>query len=100
MCSSNNCKESCWLIAGHNDLCICGKCSCGEKCKFINCSRNCRKKCKENYGHKGEHICKEKNHLCNEKCYYKDDTREGCKELCRFQYGHSQKKEDHFCENS
>ena len=71
MCSSNNCKESRGLIAGHNDLCIFGKCSCGEKCKFINCSRNCRKKCKENYGHKEEHICEEN---------------EGCKELCRFQY--------------
>ena len=70
MCSSNNCEESCGLVAGHKELCICGKCSCGEKCKFINCSRNCRKKCKENYEHKEEHICEEN---------------EGCKELCRFQ---------------
>ena len=30
MCSSNNCKESWGLIAGHNDLCIRGKCSCGK----------------------------------------------------------------------
>ena len=103
VCSSINCKNECGLVAGHKknkekELCICGNCSCGEVCKFINCSRNCKKKCKENYGHNGDHICEEKNHLCNEKCCFKDDTREGCKELCSLSAGHLEEK--HFCENS
>ena len=97
-CSSENCKAKCSLIAGHKELCYCGKCSCPEECKYKNNSRNCKEKCKGNYGHNGEHICEEKIHLCNEKCCYKDKTREngGCRGECSLPLGHSEKM--HFCE--
>ena len=68
VCSSENCNKKCTLIARHKGVCICGKCSCQEECPFKQKSRNCKEKCKRNYGHSGEHICEEKEHLCNEKC--------------------------------
>ena len=102
-----NCKKDCKLEGGHEGACICGECICKFDCIYKNNSHNCKNKCKEFFGHEGPHICEEKNHLCNQKCIYKDKTRKdgGCFGICCLPVNHDAslnhfcgiKKENHLC---
>ena len=101
ICNKNckKCSAPCKFNANHEGECICGKCICEKDCIYKNKSHNCKQKCEELYGHKGDHICKEKIHLCNEKCIYESQTRinnGGCKIYCGFPVNHDESI-DHTC---
>ena len=82
-----NCNNDCQLTTEHPNDCMCCTCLCKGNCNYRNCINTCRR----NFGHKGEHDCKNQ-HYCNVDCKYHSSCQKKCK------YKQEESHQEHICD--
>ncbi|XP_075243180.1 uncharacterized protein LOC142337658 [Convolutriloba macropyga] len=86
------CFLKCSQITNHkeaHECCTLHKCT--SSCSFCDSAKETNK-CKLPFGHNGEHLCAEINHLCGKPCRYQELN--GCEAECQKMNGHD---DEHQC---